>query len=183
MSFISALASLFSPDPPVTLNANWFVDKNDRQYIDQQIQAIQAHLSSMVLRGQHCTMVQLHSSSAACAAGDCLSAHSFAATELDPTTDIRFAERSVIGAGASWGAILGIAMTAASPGGWVRVALDGIVGPTITGLAIGSSGRVKLNTSTARCQRIGGAFASGDYPVGWVDLAGNLTLARGIIIP
>jgi len=182
MSIRTLLATLLSPDPPVQLNANWFLDKVDRQYIDDQIRTLQIYLSSALLRGQHATWVKLDPSSAAGQAGDCVcSASTVAATEDDPTTAIRLVTRALASPMATSGLVAGIMLTAGAPGTLIPIATSGIIGPSITGLASGSSGNVKLNTSTARCQL--GALSSGSFPIGHVDSVGNLSIARGLSIP
>lgn len=182
MSIRTLLATLLTPDSPVQLSADWFLDRMDRQYIDDQIRTIQAYLASLVLRGQHATWVKLDASSAPGQAGDCVcSASTVAATEDDPTTAIRVVTRALAGPMATSGLVAGIMLTAGAPGSMVPIATSGIIGPSITGLAPGSSGNVKVNTSTARCQV--GALTSGSFPVGHVDSVGNLSIARGLSIP
>lgn len=181
MGFRSSLSTLFTPDSPVALVANWFLDKADRQRIDAQILACQEQITYS-LRGQITTQVMLHSSSAAGAVGDCVCVAAATSTESDPLTDIRYATRADGAAIANAGVVLGVLATPAAPGAMARVIVEGIVGPSITGLAAGVPGFVKLNTATARCQRVG-SLASGLYPIGFVDFFGNLTLARGLIIP
>lgn len=180
MTVRSVLATLFTPDSPVALVANWFMDKTDRQYIDSQILSLQTLLTNS-LRGQHTTWAQVHSSSGTVAAGDCLCTAAQAATEDNPLLANRYVTRALgVPIGLS-GLVLGVALTASPPGGWVLMATGGIIGPSITGLAAGGSGSVRLNTATARCLR--GDITSGYYPIGWVDNVGNLSLARGLITP
>lgn len=180
MTLRSALATLFTPDSPVALAANWFVDKADRQYLDDQIRSLQT-LLTYSLRGQTSTWVLVHASSATVAVGDCLCTAAQAATEDNPLLANRYVTRALFTPLGFSGIVLGVALTAAPPGGWVRMATGGIIGPSITGLAAGGSGSVRVEPTTARCLR--GDITTGYYPVGWVDNVGNLSLARGLIVP
>lgn len=182
MSFRSFLATLLSPDPPVQLNADWFLDKADRQRLDDQIRSLQAHAADSHLRGQHATWAIVHGSSPAGAAGDCLCVAPSVATEDDPDTALRYVTQATTTPMSTAGIVLGVALTAYTPGSWVRMATGGIIGPGITGLAAGSNGPVRLNLSTGRLLRVA-SLASGNYPVGYVDSVGNLSLARGLAIP
>ncbi len=182
MSFISSLQTIFTPDSPVTLVADWFLNKADRQRIDAQILACQQQIAYS-LRGQTTTQAMLNaSSSSAGVVGDCVCSAVLPATESDPLTAVRQVARAGSAQVAQAGMVLGILVTPAAIGGYGRIALDGIVGSAITGLALSNAGPVRLNTTTRRCERVA-AFASGDYPIGYVDTAGNLSLARGLAIP
>jgi hypothetical protein len=182
----SQLSTLFTPDEPFTAASDWFLDRADRQYIDEQIRALQTQ-AVYSLRGQITTEVMLHSSSATGAVGDCVCSVAVHAVEDDPLLAVRYVTRAISASGqiGDAGLVLGVLVTPGIPGAFARIAIEGIVGSQITGLAsIGSHGPVKLNTTTGRCQRTPGvAFASGDYPVGFLDSGGNLTLARGFVIP
>lgn len=182
MGFISSLKTLFTPDSAVTLVADWFLDKADRQRIDAQLLALQ-ELATYSARGQLTTQVLLSTTSSADGAlGDCVCAATIAATESDPLTAVRQVLRADAVRIAAAGIVLGILVSPTAIGAYGRVALEGIVGPSVTGLAAGAAGPVRLNLSTRRCERVA-SYSSGDYPIGYVDAAGNLTLARGLRIP
>lgn len=77
------------------------------------------------------------------------------------------------------GVVYGVASQAASAGGAAVIVTADMVGPSITGLAAGNAGKVRINPATGRLERVA-AFVAGDYPVGFVNSAGWLRVLPGL---
>ncbi len=151
-------------DPAVTVGNRF--DPDERVYIDIQIRAIQQFLVEALLNEVAASYFTLDPSSSAVAPGHvvCLSSNSTHTVTLALATPLGNAKRP-----------LGVVLSATTPGSVVRVALFGIVVQSITGLAAGSPGLVRVSSS-GTLERVA-SLAGGDWPVGSVDNAGNLTLA------
>jgi hypothetical protein len=158
-------------DAPIELPANYSMNGADRRYIDEQIRGIMLHLTESVIRGVLGTHYELDGASAAVAVGDWVCA---AGTGLG-TTGLVKVTRVTAGALSSAGVPRGLALAAAAPGGIFRVATGGIIPPSLTGLSA-SSGPVRVNTSTARSERVS-SIGGGDYAAGHADAAGYLSLS------
>src|SRR6478752_5751748 len=173
MATRTKLATLLTPDSPIALAATWFLDRLDRQYIDDQIRTLQYYVVGSA-RGQIVTTAVLNTSSAAVAVGDCLCLANRSASESDPMTDTRYVTRAVTASMANAGVVCGIALTAASPGGQLRMAVGGIVGYPIARPNNSGAQPVRVNLSTGRCQAVASLFA-GDYQVGFCNQFGDVT--------
>jgi hypothetical protein len=162
----------FQQDPPLVQNAQYRLNGPDRQYIDDQIQAIQVFLLQGMLAGVLASYFVVDATSGTISPGDVL-------CSAPSTIGIPTVTRATTATTANSPSIVGIAITAASPGGRVFVAMNGILPPSLTGLS-GGVGVVRVNLSTARCQSTS-SYSLGDVPVGTVDAAGYLTLTRTAI--
>jgi hypothetical protein len=85
------------------------------------------------------------------------------------------------GALAAAGAVLGMALSSAAANGNCTLSVEGIVPNSITGLGAGTVSAVRVNTSTGYAQRVA-SFGVGDYPLGYCNASGDLTLVRGIVV-
>jgi len=159
-------------DPAKVLDASFRFDQADRRYIDNQIRGVERHLLDSLLLGVHASWYTLDPGGVAVAAGDVVAVRNSDATG-------RTCSKASGAALSAAGMALGIALVAAAPGMSVPVALAGVVPNSITGLAAADSGAVRVNTSTARAEKVA-SFAAGDYPLGWVDIGGNLTVLRSL---
>lgn len=80
---------------------------------------------------------------------------------------------------------LGIAYTAANPGQQFYGAVEDMTPASITGLGAGTATAVRLNTSTARGERIPSGnpdYVPGDIPLGDCNTLGDLLQSRGRIV-
>ena len=155
-------------DPPVVQDATYRFTNVDRAYLDSQIQGVQTHLVQSLIGGYVCSWYILDSGSANVTAGSvvCIS------TSVAPT--VTLATAGALGAA---GRALGIVLTVAPPGGWVRVALFGVLAPSLTGLpTTGNSVYAKVNAATGTVTTAS-TLSGGDYPLGTVSTSGNLNLA------
>jgi hypothetical protein len=177
MALSSLITTQYVADQPRVLDANYRIgSQSDRQFIDSQILGVQTHLCDSLIRGQIGTNFVLSGTSAALVPGDMFCAAGDAALELPSGTAVRKVTKATALALAASGVVLGVAMTSAQPGAWVRGALEGLVGSSVTGLAAGAAGPVRVGAN-GRAERVV-ALSSGDFPVGYVDGFGNLSLAR-----
>jgi hypothetical protein len=160
------------PDDPLQQSAATPFNATDRQYIDTQVLGCQQHLATLLLNGVHGTYLYVAQTSASLVAGDvvCLAGSSLGY----PTVTLALATPLGIARAA-----LGVVLLAASPGTRALIAIDGVIGPDITGLAA-VAGFARVNSS-GRCQRVT-SLSSGDYPIGTVDAQGYLTLTRALAI-
>lgn len=111
---------------------------------------------------------KVSSSSASIAMGDWLC--------IDPTdTTGKTATKAVAAALTTAGAPLCIATQAALPGASVQGYQGGYVPNAVTGLGAGATQAVRINTTTARSERVASPSGS-DYAVGMADSAGGCTL-------
>lgn len=154
-------------DPPLAQDANYKFNSDDRQYIDDQIQAIEQHLLTSVLNGVTGTWFT-NASGGQLSAGDvvCSAAASFQSipnvTKATPT--------NLTAAGDS---VAGVVIIGGANNSRVLVTTVGILPSSITGLA-SVSGPVRVSTA-GRLERVS-SYATDDIPVGQADSAGNLTL-------
>ena len=155
------IASQLAVDPALVMDANYKFNSSDRRYIDDQIRAIEQLLVDNLINGKHGSWFTLSGASVAVVAGDvvCLSGVPGLVTKAvsSPLSTARSA--------------VGVVVQAASPGGKVLVAISGVISPSFTGLAASLSGYVRVDTTTARCERVA-MVSDGDYIIGTVDLAG-----------
>lgn len=159
------IASQLAVDPALVQDANYKFGRVDRRYIDDQIRAIEQLLVDSLINGKHGSYYDLDGSSPALIAGDCVCL----ASSPDGTVT-KALTTPLIDAGA----VLGVVINAASPGGKVFVAFGGTIPPSITGLPTSSPGFAKVDPATARL--VFDAAAVG-YTVGTVDNAGWLQIS------
>lgn len=152
-------------DPPLLQDASYVFDTADRSYIDDQARSGQQHLVDSLLSGLHSTWYTLDAGSVAIAVGDwvCLSGSA-----------VLTVTKAVAAALTGAGSVIGCAMTAATPGGLVRVALGGALPATVTGLGT-TAGLVRINTTTARAEKVS-SYSGTDYAVGTVGANGMMTI-------
>ena len=167
----SLITTALQVDPPLVLGATWKSansgsDPNDRQYIDNQIRGIEQHLVALLIAGVLGTWVTIDSGSAAVAPGDVLVSAGTAAGTVT---------RAVAAALTNAGTIYGVALTGGTPGSRIQLAMGGLIPPAITGLGT-TPGFAKLNTTTGRIVQANSVGQS-DFPLGYIDPAGNLLLA------
>lgn len=169
----SLITAALEVDPALVQSAGYRMDSNDRAYLDAQNRGVQQHLVDSLIRGVVASWFQVHGSSAELAPGDvfCLAGSSSAGVPL--------VTLATSGALATSFAPMGVALMAAAPGAKVRGAVAGVVPAAITGIT--SGGRVRVGADGA-AELIGGVgYESADYPLGFADASGNLTLhARGV---
>lgn len=172
----SKITEALEVDDPLALTANYFLSAEDRQFISSQARGMQAHLVRSLLRGQIGTFFKLAPTSAALQPGDCFCSASLESSEEAPELGVRYVTLATPEALELAGVVAGVALVAVNPGGWARGATDGIIGRQITGLATEAHGPVRVSAA-GRCERVD-AFSEGDFPVGYADQQGNLTLDR-----
>lgn len=155
-------------DDPLVIGPGYRIDDGERRYLDNQIRGIQQHLVDALIRGRHATYVLLDGASAAVAAGDVVCDACVSSSESRVT-------KAVAAALTNAGAAFGVVVYGGAPGSYVLVALGGFLPPTLTSLG-STAGFVRVNTTTARCERVASIGAS-DYPVGTVGSTGQLAIA------
>lgn len=159
-------------DDALVQDADFEFDSDDRQYLDNQIRGGHQHLVNCLIRGVFATYVRLDGASAAVVKGDVVCpASSSSATEPTVTKAI-----AAVLTNAMSGA--GIVLASAAAGAYVLVAFGGMLPPSTTGLSASAPGPVRINTTTARLQRVP-SLGSGDYAMGAVDNAGWLVIQPG----
>jgi len=156
------------PDTPLVQDAGYSFDAADRQYIDKQILAMQKAAVDLLVSGRIATYVTIDASSPAGAAGDVL-----CLANVSTTTPTFVRATTATLANAKTGS--GVAYTAYAPGARVIMVHDGALSTSVTGLAAGASGLVRINVSTGRLERVA-SFSGADYPMGAVDGTGMLAL-------
>lgn len=168
MSAQSKIRTARQVDDPVKLTASWRMNAAERAFIDEQIRATEQHVVDSLVNGLIATWAILDTSSAAVAAGDNVCS---ASNALGTVTRATAAALGFAGAGA------GVVLRAAAPGSPVWIAQLGRIlqSTSITGLAVGAQGPVRINTTTGRLEKVA-ALTTADYPAGYVDSAGNLSL-------
>ncbi len=157
-------------DDPKNLPSGYTFDANDRRYMDNQIRETQRHIVTSLLNGAHTSWPYLSSSSAAVIEGDVVC--SAADSDID---GIPVVTKALSGAISDAKAVYGIVVTGGSPNTRIQIAFSGVLPASITGLDEDDPGAVRLNTSTARCQKVT-SFSETDYPIGTVNTKGNLTI-------
>lgn len=110
----------------------------------------------------------IDAASAAVAVGDCLC-----------ITSTGTVTRAVLAALNLSGAVLGVATTAGTSGQTINVKESGQLTPAQSGVS--SFGPVRCNTTTGRLEQVA-SFSSGDYPVGFSNASGYVTMVRGIVL-
>lgn len=167
MSGQSQITTALRPDLPLVQNAGYQLDGPDRQRIDDQILGCQQHLADNLINGVIASWFTLDGASPALVAGDvfCLGSTTSGSVTLATPAMMSTA-----------GIVLGIALQAAAAGSKVRGAIGGLVSARFTALAAGAAGVARL--STAGRVEVVSSYVPGDYPLGFVDLAGWLTLVR-----
>lgn len=165
----SALLESLQQDAPVIQDADYEFDTEDRAYIDAQILAIQQLILQALLLNLNATWFTLDGSSAQVAAGQPVCAAANENVSVTLATDAALAAA---------GGCKGVAITGAAPGAKILVAQSGLLPASLTGLAQGSAGPVK---ATAGALEQVATIGAGDYPVGYVNAQGVLTL--GPILP
>lgn len=165
----SAITASLAVDPALVQSADFEFDADDRQYIDNQIRGVEQHLVSSLIKGVHATYVRVDGASASLVVGDVVCLASSSVTEVTVT-------KAVAAALTNAKAAFGVVLLAAAPGSLALVALGGAISPTVTGLAASAAGYVRVNTTTARCEKVA-TLGSSDYTVGAVDDAGWLAVS------
>lgn len=149
-------------------------DHDDRQYLDNQIIGIEQHLVDALIRGRHATYFRLAGGSAAVVSGD----------NVCEVADVSVTEPTVTKANASSlanaKAATGVVIAGGAPGGYVLVAIGGLLPPTLTGLAA-TSGYVRVNTTTGRCERVA-SLSTSDFGIGFVSTSGWMQVAQLLVI-
>lgn len=163
------LATNIAVDDPVPQTAALRTDRSDRRYIDDQVLAIQQHLVDSALSGIHATWFRLAGSSAAVIVGDCVCM--VAATAAD---NFQLVTKALTTPLVDAKSVTGVVLQGGAPGSLIRVAIGGMVPNSITGLPA-STGAVRVNPSTGRCDRVA-TIANTDYPIGTVNSIGALTI-------
>ena len=158
---------LLGIDAPVVLDAYYTFDKGSRRYLDSQILGLETHAINSLLTGAVCTWLKLDPTSAAGTPGQCVClAGQFGAT-------VTLATSTTLAAA---GAPLGVLMTAGAPGSTVRIALAGTILQRVSGLPItGGLLYARVNITSSALEAVS-SLSTSDYPMGTVDVAGNLTL-------
>lgn len=161
----------FAVDVPLVQSAPYRLDAKDRAYIDDQIRTMQQYMVQALINGVIGTYIRVDSSSAPVAVGDVL-------CSANSPLGILTVTRAVAAAIATAGAVFGVALTAASPGGYVFVAVEAILTPSQSKLT--TSGPVRLNPVTGTLQVVS-SFALTDYIIGNSN-AGWVTIVRGLAV-
>ncbi len=155
-------------DDPIQQSAAFRYDKLDRAYVDEQIRGTQQHVVDNLISGLTATWFTVSADSGAVEVGDVVC--------VGGSTPIQyFVTKALAAALANAGRPLGICLTSAAPGADVRVAMAGVIPPTITGL-VPSDNRAIRVSSAGRCETVA-AFSTGDYPLGYIDNVAYLSLA------
>lgn len=157
-------------DEPLEQDANYRFDAVERQYVDNQILGTQQHVADSLINGAHCTFVTVDPNGTQLVTGDvvCL-----AGSLIGVPTIVKATLAALVNAKS----VFGVVMDSAAPNTKARVAIGGVLHPTVTGLAA-VAGVVRCNTTTGRCERVA-AFADGDYIVGAVDPQGYMSIEAG----
>lgn len=79
------------------------------------------------------------------------------------------------------GAVLGVATQAGTGGQTITVAIESMVPNSVTGLGSGAATAVRCNTTSGLLERVA-SFGTSDYPVGYCNAAGDVTMVRGIVV-
>ena len=171
----SKIVTDLTPDDALVINANYSPSISDRRRIDDQNRGAQRHLAESVLRGQQATYFRTNVD---IAIGDVICSAALAADEADATVAVRVATKADASALGAANAVLGIAATAAKAGSMVRAVTGGLVGKNTTGLPVGTAGFVRVS-SVGRPEFISSP-TSGDFLLGSVDTAGNLSVSFSV---
>lgn len=163
----SLITTALTVDPPLSQNADYRMDANDRGYIDNQIRGLEQHAVDFLIGGANGSFFTVDGGSAALAVGDVFCTSGIAGTVTKATPS----------ALAASGRPLGVVLAAANPGGRVKGAIDGLLSTGITGLT-GTAGYARVS-SAGRIERVS-TLASTDYQIGTIDGAGNLSLQIGM---
>jgi len=163
----STFRQTLQPDDALQQSAAFRFNPADRAALDEQIRACQTFLAALALNGLHGTYATTATN---LAVGDvvCLAGATTGTVTLALAAPLLAAGRA-----------LGVVLEAASAGAKVAFALFGAVSPSLTGLAAGASGAVRVS-SAGRCERVG-TIGVGDFAVGTVDDAGWLSMGTGVV--
>ncbi len=168
----SKITTDLSLDDPIDLGAQYKFDLPDRRYLDNQARGCQKHLLDSLLDGIVAPWLRLDPSGPGGTKGDvvCLASSATGANVVKLATAANLANSK---------AAVGIQLVNGVAGQRVRVAVGGVIPPSVTGLAGGAPGYARINTTTGAVERVAG-YTTGDYPIGAIDNAGNLTLLTGM---
>ena len=158
-------------DDPLIQDAGFRLNKDDRQYIDNQILGIEQHLVDELIRGKHATYMPIASTSPSLVAGDVVC---IATSENRPEVT-----KGLTTPLASAVVTFGVIVRAAAPNTYGLIAIGGALPPEITGLAKNNAGPVRVNPSTGRCERVA-SLDTGDYGIGAVTSSGMLNVLPGL---
>lgn len=167
----SNITTTLSVDPPLIQDADWRFDDEDRKYIDDQNRGVQQHLVDALIRGRHATWVRNSSSGVALLPGDVVCV---AAADLPELTVTKATPAALATATSA----MAVVVYGAAPGAMVLVANGGLLPRTITGLAVGAAGLVRVG-SDGRCERVT-TYTVGDYGIGAVGTAGVMIVIPGV---
>ncbi len=166
----SKITTELTVDDALAMSATWRFTTAERRYIDDQVRGCQQHLAAGLINGVLGTWFDLAGSSDDVIAGD-----SVCLASADGTVTKALAADL-----ANAGGTTGIVLVAAPSGSKVFVAVGGHISPTLTGLDTGSPGAVIVNPSTSRPE-YAASVVPGDYPIGFVDNAGFMTIVPGAV--
>lgn len=170
----SAITTALAVDEPLIQDADFEMDADDRQYLDNQIRGVQQHLVDTLIRGRHATYVRVAASSAQVPAGfaACLASLDEAEPQVELALSAALSEAV---------AAFGVTVNTAAPGSFALIAFGGVLPPTLTGLPKNAPGFVRVSTSTGALERVA-SLSSGDYGIGVVDKAGYMLVVPGISV-
>lgn len=167
----TAIVTDLAVDAALQQDANYRFDRNDRQYIDNQIRGVEQHLVDALILGVHATFVRVASSSSALVAGDCVC--------LSTTTGALEVTKALSAALSNAGSVFGVVILPAQPGAFALIAIGGALPNSLTGLPTASTGPVKVNPTSGRCQA--GVVGPSDYGVGFLAYSGYLNVVGGSV--
>lgn len=168
----SAITTDLAVDDPILQNADFAFDRDDRQYIDNQIRGMQQHLVEALIRGRLASYFLVDGSSDTLVAGRAVCLASVSSPIAQVTLAVLAALTTAI-------VTTGVVVYAAAPGSYALIAVGGALPPTLTNLAAGAPGFVRVNTTTGALERVE-TLDSADYGIGVVNNAGFMTVLPGV---
>jgi hypothetical protein len=167
----SRITTELAVDEPLQQHAEWRFDAEDRQYLDNQTRGCETHLVQSLLSGLTATWVRVAGASAPLRRGDCVCL-------AGSDGGVSIATKALAATLAIAGAVFGVCILPAAPGGMALVAIGGALPPEITGLPrapFATPSAVDCDTQTGRCYRVQ-SHGTGSYPVGTADESGVMKL-------
>lgn len=181
MASRSTSITAMAVDSPIAQSATrGQMDAADRRYLDDQILGSQRHLVDSLVSGVLCTWAVVDGSSPTLATGDAV-VLSGVGTKFAGQADVGGVDHeipkvtlatttAITNAG---GRLFGIVVAGAAPGANVKVAVAGLLPPSITGVSA-TSGFAYVNQSTGRITTAS-SLSQGDVVVGSVGLGSVVT--------
>lgn len=157
-------------DDPLVQNANYRFDRADRQYVDEQIRGIETHLVQNLIKERLATYFR---AGATLNPGDVVVGTSVASGELV----VNLATTANI----TNNAVVGVVVLAAASGGYVLVAVGGVLPPSVTGLTSSGLGFATV-TALGRLQFTSQPSPS-DYVVGSINALGYILVSPQMNLP